>query len=1011
MLNRFSIRQVVMGAMALLALLALGGLLAMLFAASRTGSALGLEVEQLMEDQAIAERIVHHTQSQLAAARRYSDTGGGVHLDGFRVEGMAVYDEIRRYLFRDLGSEERRLVESLRERHESIEVAAQRLFSEPANGSFEQLAEVDLLNSQLDSLMGLRRASSLAMYEHQRREWQWLYAISAALVLAFLIALTAAAAFLRSRLIEPLAELSSAVRRVGAGDFDLRVEPLGNDELADVANSFNSMAERLHAARRDAAHAEGRFRDLVEGLSTVVWEADASTLTCTYISPRAELMFGYPVEQWTTTDIWRTLIHPDDYESVIRQCVEHTHAGVDHQLEYRAVRADGTLVWVRDFVRSVPDEGRQAGRLRGVITDVTDARAADEALRASEERYHSMFDRVPVALYRTTPDGQLLDGNAALLQLLGYPDVRQMLGINAADVYLAGDDRSRWRRMLDNAIGTVEVDRRHTRHDGSVIWVRDTARAVRDDVGATLYYEGALQDVTESVRAAEAVRRSEARFRSLIENASDGVLILSGDAVILYQSPAVERMLGHAPAETVGRVRFDLIHPDDGDALRAAYADLSARPGGARSIEFRYRHRDGEWRMLHAIGTNLLDDPAVGGFVINMIDTTVRHQLEQQLQHAQKMEAVGRLAGGIAHDFNNLLTAIQGYTDLLGDSHATDDRARQDLVEIRRAVDSAARLTRQLLAFSRRQVVRRRPTDVGAVVRELDQMLRRLITADIPLRAEAKADCWVSIDPGQLEQIVVNLVVNARDAAPKTGITVVVNTLHVEHGEDVDAPGLHAGEYVVLMVTDDGHGIGSDVLPYIFDPFFTTKDIGQGTGLGLATVYGIVGESGGRVYARSDDADGTVMRVFLPRVPRPAHSAESAASAVVPRTGTETILLVEDEAAVRSLAERVLTRHGYAVMSAANGVEALTLARNAPSSIDLLLTDVVMPGMGGVKLATQLLAEMPELQVLFISGYAPDAVPGTAEDGRTLHFLEKPFSPASLGEAVRTALDGRTALR
>jgi len=890
MLRQFSLRQVIIGTMAALALVAFSAVVILIATASSSRAALELQSDRLLADRGTADAVANHVQRQLSAAHNYMDDGDTAHLATFTEAGMAAYDELRVYLLRELGPEERRLVERIRERHETIEVEAQRVFaSRGTPGMQRDLPGADALRADLGALIEMRRIQSARLIDQQRTTWRWIYIACATLGIAFAIVLIIGVGFLRRRLLEPLGALSAAVHRVGAGDFEARVSIAGNDELAAVGESFNTMTARLRAARDEEERSEQRLRELLEGL------------------------------------------------------------------------------------------------------------------RESEERYHSLFDRVPVGLYRSRPDGKLLDGNLALVNLLGFDSREDLLAANAAAQYVDPEERRRWSAMLDNAAGVVEIDLHHRRQDGAMIWLRDTARAVRDADGRTMYYEGALQDVTERVRAEEAVRRSEARFRSLIENAHDGVLILSRDGGIIYQSPAIERLLGY-PAALAGNVRpFDLIHHDDQPHVRSAFAALDT--GNAHAVEFRCRHADGGWRVLHATGTNLLDDPFVGGYVINISDTTTHRQLEEQLQHAQKMEAVGRLAGGIAHDFNNLLTAIQGYTDLLGDRALMDDRSRGDLLEIRRAVDRAARLTRQLLAFSRRQVVRPRATEVGAVVAEVEHMLRRLITEDIPLRTSIEPDCWVNIDPGQLEQVVVNLVVNARDAVPVRGIDVVVRAAHVDGNVASGTAGLAPGEYVEITVTDDGTGIEPDVVPFIFEPFFTTKDVGRGTGLGLSTVYGIVQESGGRVVVDTAVGRGTSMRVFIPRVGVPAAAPAAVAGAPTSRSGTEIILLVEDEPAVRSLAERVLKRHGYHVIAAENGVDALDRLARTGTAIDLLVTDVVMPAMGGVQLATRLLDERPDLRVLFMSGYAADTLPARDAAGRPLHFLEKPFSPATFAAAVRTVLD------
>jgi two-component system, cell cycle sensor histidine kinase and response regulator CckA len=1006
MLRRFTIRQVVIGAMAAVSVVAFICVVALLLTAASMGRAAEIQSTRLVADEEVADRIVQHVQQQLGAAERYILSGHEQYLEEFREEGYAVYDQIRTFLFSDPGTLERLLVERIRERHQIIEVAAQRLFAAgTAAGSAADLPGVRELQNDLASFIELRRAETQRTLEWQHAVWRWLYLACGLLGMLFAGALAAFAIFLRHRLLEPLAALSSAAQRVGVGDFDARVEYSGADELADVATSFNHMAENLQHARRAAQTAEHRFRELVEGISAIVWEADAATLTCSYVSPQAEQLFGYPLARWADAGIWTTIIHPDDVEESLEICARSAAAGEDHAIEFRAVKANGDVVWVRDFVRVLLDDQGRPDRLRGVMTDVTETRRADEALRVSQLRYHSLFESVPVGLYRTTPDGTMIEANAALVAMLGYTSRAELLGRNAVDVYVDVADRQRWQDMLDRAGGVVEVDRQHRRRDGALIWLRDTARAIRDDSGVVQYYEGALQDVTDRVDAEEAMRRSEARFRSLIENASEGVLILSAEGLIVYLSPAVERMLGYPPDLMIGRTPFELVHPDDLGDVQESFVNVMSPEGHGKSVEFRCRHYDGSWRVLHIIGTDLRHDPAVNGIVVNMIDTTTHRSLEQQLHHSQRLEAVGRLAGGIAHDFNNLLTAIRGYTDLLDDNVRDDARAHADVVEIRRAVERASRLTRQLLAFSRRQVVRPQATDLAVVLTELQQMLRRLLTEEIALRTNCAPGAWVFADPGQLEQIIVNLVVNARDAHPRSAITIDVSTAAL-HGAAAATARVDPGAYVILKIMDDGMGIDADVLPHIFEPFFTTKEVGRGTGLGLSTVYGIVQDAGGVIGVESSLEAGTTMSVYLPRIAEPlVGNVASPVDDDEPEHGNELILLVEDEAAVRSLAERILLRHGYQVLTAASGVEALALLASAPGQIDLLVTDVVMPEMGGVELAERMLELRPDTRVLFISGYAADTLPQTDVQGRTLHFLEKPFSPARFAETIRRILD------
>jgi CheY-like chemotaxis protein len=381
--------------------------------------------------------------------------------------------------------------------------------------------------------------------------------------------------------------------------------------------------------------------------------------------------------------------------------------------------------------------------------------------------------------------------------------------------------------------------------------------------------------------------------------------------------------------------------------------------------------------------------------------------VEEQLRQAQKMEAVGRLAGGIAHDFNNLLTAITGYTDLLLMDLPEGDPARREVQEIRKAGNRAASLTHQLLAFSRRQVLRPRVLDLNQVVMNMEKMLRRLIGEDIELVTSLadNLEC-VKADPGQIEQVIANLAVNSRDAMPKGG-KLLLKTGNLVLGET--DPGRHdpvqPGSYVLLEVTDTGSGMDEATMSRLFEPFFTTKEVGKGTGLGLATVYGIVKQSGGYIWAYSDVGLGTTFKVYLPSVEMPAEFAEKDAALFYPSTGEETVLVVEDERMVRELVREILAQQGYNVLEAHRGTEALEVSERHEGPIHLLLTDVVMPGMDGPELARRLTAQRPEMKVLFMSGYTDHII---LHDGVLVpgsEFLQKPFTVRALGTKVRSVLD------
>jgi len=512
--------------------------------------------------------------------------------------------------------------------------------------------------------------------------------------------------------------------------------------------------------------------------------------------------------------------------------------------------------------------------------------------------------------------------------------------------------------------------------------------------------------------AESALRISERRFRALVEESWDAVALFAGDGTILYGSPATTRLLGYELSEFVGRNAMELIHPDDRAGVLLRLQDAMAAPRAPVQVAARVRHKNGSWRYLEGVFTNLIDDPSVGAIVNNYRDVTDRRILEEQVMMSQKMEAIGRLAGGVAHDFNNILTAIGGYSDLLLADLPPDDRRRHDVEEIHQATQRAAALTQQLLAFSRRQVLQPKVINLNALVPDIEKMLRRLIGEDILFATVLHPRLGnVRADPGQLEQVIVNLAVNARDAMSDGGrLTIETRNVELDEAYTAEHPAVKPGRYVLLAVTDTGVGMDEETKARIFEPFFTTKVRGKGTGLGLATVYGIVQQTGGHIWPYSEPGRGTTMRVYLPRVDAPADPIEHPRDAA-PETlrGSETILVVEDEAPVRAVTRQLLERNGYTVLEAPDGAAALALVDGAAGGrhIDLLLTDVIMPGMSGRELAAQLNARRPNLRVLFMSGYTDDAVVrhGMLEPG--LAYLEKPFRPMALLRKVRSVLRER----
>src|SRR5947208_2923493 len=508
---------------------------------------------------------------------------------------------------------------------------------------------------------------------------------------------------------------------------------------------------------------------------------------------------------------------------------------------------------------------------------------------------------------------------------------------------------------------------------------------------------------TEQARAEEARRQGEERFRALIEHGADAVALVAPDGTVLFASHSIERLLGFAPAELVGHPGFERVHPNDVPRVHAALRHIIASPGTPAGLELRWCHKDGSWRHIDAVAVDRLAEPAVGAIVLNFRDVTERRTAEAALRESE--ERYRTLVEGVR---DNILTAITGYADLLLEDLGATDPRRQDADEIHKAADRAAGLTRQLLAFSRQQVLQPTVLEVNTLVSDLEKMLRRLLGEDVALSTRlAPTTGRVKADPGQLEQVIMNLAVNARDAMPNGGkLTLETANVDLDDAYAADHYPARAGPFVMLAVSDTGIGMSEETKAHMFEPFFTTKEKGKGTGLGLATVYGIIKQSGGFIWVYSEVGQGTTFKLYLPRVEELAERASEPAQAPARAArGTETVLVVEDEAPVRSVARQVLERNGYTVLEAPSAEAALDIATRYSGTIHLLLTDVVMPGLNGRELASRLADLRPDARVIFMSGYTDDAVTrhGVLEPGSA--YVQKPFTPDAIARRVREVLD------
>jgi PAS domain S-box-containing protein len=648
------------------------------------------------------------------------------------------------------------------------------------------------------------------------------------------------------------------------------------------------------------------------------------------------------------------------------------------------------------LTNATPLQVEGATCMLAVIHDVTAFNAAERARRESEERYRTLFNLAPSGVVLMDEQGKFLAFNDVACEIAGWSR-EEFAALSLADVGSDIDPAQRPARFEQLRAGkSIEFETSHRRRDGALRDVLIRARMIQ--LGGEARVLAVWNDVTSRRQTEAALRRSGERFRALIEKSTDMTILLDAGLRTSFWSPSATAQLGWAAEDLATKGLLDLVHGETRAELESSLGLLQRTPGEVVPLNLRAQHKDGTWRDVHGTCRNLLDDRAVGALVVNARDVTAERSLERQLQQSQKLESVGRLAGGVAHDFNNLLTVILSCTEQLeSDLRSSGTANLEDVEEVREAGARAGDLTGQLLAFSRRQVLTPQALSLDEVLASSEKLLRRVLGEDIALVVRPGSAPWaIFADRGQLDQIFVNLAVNARDAMPDGG------TLTVETATE-PAGGKGPGEWVCLRVTDSGTGMSPEVRERLFEPFFTTKPVGKGTGLGLATVHGIVSQSGGVIRVDSALGRGTTFEVCFPRsMAAPARPASGPLPMAL--RGTETVLLIEDDAQVRGITAQALQKAGYKVLVAADGEQAVGLFGSRSTSIDLVISDVVMPGMNGRRTVEELRRSSPDLKALFVSGYTHDVISGRGVLDSGLQFLSKPFTPNTLLARVREVL-------
>jgi two-component system, cell cycle sensor histidine kinase and response regulator CckA len=755
----------------------------------------------------------------------------------------------------------------------------------------------------------------------------------------------------------------------------------------------------MRAVKQD----EKKFKALLESPPDVMIILNR-TGHIVFVNSATERMFGYRLEELLGKPF--QMLVPQRFEVATVEYYERffTSPELQEQMQRREAicrRNDGSEFPAE--INSTPIETLQGAVVGVAVRDISQRKQAEEALRQSEERYRTLFENAPVGIYRTTPDGRILAANPALVRILGYASFEDLAKPNLNTSFFAPEyPRSHFISLMEEKGTVAGLECVWHKKDGEALLIRENARAIRDASGKILYYEGTAEDITEHKRAEE----ENTRLVTAIEQSAEGVVVTNTRGEIEYVNPAFTRMTGYSREEALGQnPRVLKSGKHDPEFYRQLWAMIL--DGQSWHGELVNRRKDGTFYTEQmSIAPVRGSQGEVTHFIATKQDVTERKVMEAQLQQAAKIEAVGRLAGGVAHDFNNLLTIINGYSELLLDELGSDETLSGYLKEIHNAGDHAAALTSQLLAFSRRQVLAPHVLDLNSVVSTLESMLRRLIGEDIELLTNLSPTLGlIKADPGQIDQVIMNLAVNARDAMPFGGkLTIETSNVEIDESYAHKHPTVKPFPHVMLAVTDTGAGMTPEIQEHIFEPFFTTKEKGKGTGLGLATVYGIVKQSGGSIWVYSELGKGTVFKVYFPLVSETTETGDKPASDLDPSLGTETILLVEDEEGVRSLVRLALSAVGYHVLETTDPESALATCASHDGPIHLLLTDVVMPQMSGPIVATKVTALRPGIRVLYMSGYTDDAVVHHGVLSQEMPFIQKPFSPLALRKKIREVL-------
>ncbi len=760
-------------------------------------------------------------------------------------------------------------------------------------------------------------------------------------------------------------------------------------------------------------HIEQALKESEEKFRSVVEHAQESIVVLLegkiiFSNPKTREILGCSAKELAERS-FLDFIHPDDRDWLFEQYLKKI-AGetlpIDQQ--YRILDVVGRTRWVQSRSKLIQWEHRPA--LLTSLFDVTEMKHTEQQLQEREKQFREIFEGSRDGFVMVNTDQHIINANPAFCKMLGYTfdellEIENFYQITPKR-WQPWEEKEIWRKHLLQKGYSGIYEKEYIRRDGKVIPVELQSYAVFDAEGTVLYLWGVARDITERRKAEEALRESEGRLQGIFQASPDPLVVYDAAGCTQYVNPAFTDVFGWTLEELLGdRIPFI---PEDCVMETSATFEAMIRSGKTGQMQTKRLTKHGgsiEVLISAAMIPGPEGEPA--GLVVNLTDMREQRELESRFQQAQKMESVGRLAGGVAHDFNNMLGAISGHAELALIQTDKSNPVYTDLQEIVKAARRSADLTRQLLAFARRQPAEPKVLDLNAAVSGMLKMLQRLIGEEIELVWKPGEEVWkIRMDPAQVDQILANLCVNARDAIPGVG-TIVMETRNVILDESycLGHPGFQPGQYAMLSVSDTGTGMDREVLDKIFEPFFTTKKMGEGTGLGLATVYGIVKQNSAFINAYSEPGQGTTFTIYFPGLNQDL-DARHQPDAVAPGRGSEIVLMVEDDASILSVSRQMLEKFGYSVLTALTPSEALQQAKHQSEPIQLLLTDVVLSEMNGKELGERLKQSSPDLKILYMSGYSPDVIMHRGILEKDVNFIQKPFSLNDLAGKVREVLDG-----